>query len=138
MAADGTRLVAAARSRWLAAHRYAVNKVATDLRAAAPYATGAYDATYATPMLLVHGVADPGVSSAISEAVFAQTPGPMSLLLLNEGDHTSLFGGEDGVILDRVLVAWLDQELDIDPTATTGLEEEVAATNRGSLRSKAS
>ena len=102
----------------------------------APYATGAYDATYATPILLGHGVADPGVSSAISEAVFAQTPGPMSLLLLDQGDHTSLFGGEDGAILDRVLIAWLDQELDIDPTATTGLEEEVAATGRGSLRSK--
>lgn len=102
----------------------------------APYATGAYEATYTTPLLLVHGAADPGVSSAISEAVFAQTPGPLRLLLLDDGDHTSLFGGEDGAILDRVLVAWLDEELGIDPTATDGLEAEVTATGRGSLRSK--
>jgi predicted dienelactone hydrolase len=102
----------------------------------APYATGGYDATFTTPLLLVHGVADPGVNSAISEAVFAQTPGPMSLLLLDDADHTSLFGGEDGAVLDRVVVAWLDRQLGIDPAATDGLEEEVTATGRGSLRSK--
>ena len=102
----------------------------------APYSTGDYDAAYTTPMLLVHGVKDPGVNVAISEAVFAQTPGEMGLLLFDEGDHTSYFGGADGAVLDRVMVAWLDRALGLDPTATDGLEEEVAATGRGSLRSK--
>ncbi|HEY8548084.1 MAG TPA: hypothetical protein VIL36_23665 [Acidimicrobiales bacterium] len=102
----------------------------------APYSTGTYDAAFATPMLLVHGRKDPGVPVAISEAVFQQTPGRMDLLLFDEGDHTSLFGGEDGLLLDRVTVAWLDRELGIDDAATDGLEEEVAASGRGSLRSK--
>lgn len=100
-----------------------------------PYAAGTYDAMFATPMLLIHGRKDP-VYPAISEAVFAQTPGRFGLLLLDEADHTSHFGGEDGAILDRVLVAFLDRELDVDPTAWDGLEEEVAATGRGSLQSK--
>lgn len=100
------------------------------------YPTGAYDAEFATPMLLVHGRKDPGVVPAISEAVFAQRPGRMALLLLDEGTHTSLFGSADGALLDRVLVAFLDRELDVDPTAWDGLEEEVAASGRGSLQSK--
>ena len=102
----------------------------------APYSTGDYDAEFATPMLLIHGSKDPGVNPAISEAVFAQTPGKMALLLFDEGTHTSQFEGEDGLLLDRVLVAFLDRELGIDPTAWDGLEEEVAASGRGSLQSK--
>jgi len=101
-----------------------------------PYPTGTYDAEFATPMLLVHGGEDPGVNPAISEAVFIQTPGKMALLMLDAGTHTSHFGGADGAVLDEVLVAFLDRELDVDSTAWDGLEEEVAASGRGSLRSK--
>jgi dienelactone hydrolase len=101
----------------------------------APYSTGTYDAAYTTPMLLVHGVRDPGVPVAISEAMF-EHPGRMGLLLFDEGDHTSIFGGPDGQLLDQVMVPWLDSELGLDPAATEGLEQEVAATGRGSLRSK--
>jgi dienelactone hydrolase len=104
----------------------------------APYSSGSYDPVFATPMLLVHGAKDPGVNAAISQAVFAQTPGRMALLVLDEADHTSHFGGEDGAILDRVTIAWLDRELGLDPGAWERLEEEVAATGRGSLRSKGS
>ena len=101
-----------------------------------PYSTGDYDTTFATPILLIHGSMDPGVNPAISEAVFAQTPGRMGLLLVDEGTHTSLFESADGLLLDKVLVAFLDRELGIDPTAWDGLEEEVAASGRGSLQSK--
>lgn len=103
-----------------------------------PYATGEYDAQFATPMLLMHGAKDPGVPSAISQAVFdgLGVAGKMSFLLFDEGTHTSQFAGEDGAILDEALVRFLDTELDIAPGAFDGLEAEVAASGRGTLRSK--
>jgi dienelactone hydrolase len=100
-----------------------------------PYSTGEYDAPYATPMLLVHRAKDPGVDPGISEYAFSQ-PGKTSFLLFAEGTHTSHFEGEDGALLDRALVAFLDAELGLDPEAFAGLEAEVAASGRGTLRSK--
>jgi predicted dienelactone hydrolase len=100
-----------------------------------PYATGEYDPTYETPLLLMHGAKDPGVNPGISEYVFS-LPGKMSYLLFAEGTHTSQFEGEDGALLDEALVAFLDAELGLDPEAFSGLEAEVAASGRGTLRSK--
>lgn len=102
------------------------------------YETGEYDAQLSTPTLLMHGAKDPGVPSAISQAVFdgMGTPGKMSYLLFDEGTHTSHFEGEDGALLDEALVRFLDTELGIDPEAFDGLEAEVAASGRGTLRSK--
>jgi fermentation-respiration switch protein FrsA (DUF1100 family) len=102
-----------------------------------PYSTGEYDTEFATPMLLVHGAKDPGVNPNISEAVFGGFPGKMSFLLFAEGTHTSHFGGEDGALLDKVVVAYLDEELDVVPGAFDGIEAEVAASGRATLRSKA-
>lgn len=103
-----------------------------------PYSTGDYDPQFSTPMLLIHGAKDPAVTSAISQAVFdgAGMPGKMSFLLFDEGTHTSQFAGEDGAILDEALVRFLDDELGIVPGAFDGLEAEVAASGRGTLRSK--
>jgi dienelactone hydrolase len=101
-----------------------------------PYSTGDYDKAFATPMLLVHGRKDPGVSPGISQAVFDATPGTFSLLMLDQATHTSQFGGEDATVLSQVMVAFLDRELGIDPHAMDGLEAKVAASGRGSLRSK--
>jgi predicted dienelactone hydrolase len=102
-----------------------------------PYSTGAYDKTFATPMLLIHGGKDPGVCPCISKAVFDTTPGRFSLLMLDNATHTSQFFGEDEKVMDEVMVAYLDQELGINPQAMDGLEAKVAASHRGSLRSKA-
>jgi predicted dienelactone hydrolase len=103
-----------------------------------PYSTGEYDEQFSTPMLLMHGAKDPGVTSAISQAVFDRMgmPGTMSFLLFGEGTHTSHFAGEDGALLDEALVRFLDDELGIEPGAFDGLEAEVAASGRGTLRSK--
>jgi dienelactone hydrolase len=101
-----------------------------------PYSTGDYDKTFATPMLLIHGRKDPGVNPGISEAVFNLTPGRMSLLMIDDGDHTSGFAGKDGALMAKVIVAFLDTELGIDPDAMQGLEAEVTGSGLGSLRSK--
>ena len=101
-----------------------------------PYSTGSYDKTFATPMLLIHGRKDPGVNPAISQAVFDLTPGKMSLLMIDDGTHTSGFAGEDGKVMDEVIVAFLDAELGIDPDAMDGLEAKVTASGRGDLHSK--
>lgn len=100
------------------------------------YSTGAYDKTFATPMLLIHGRKDPGVNPAISQAVFDLTPGRMSLLMIADGTHTSGFADKDGALMDKVIVAFLDAQLGIRPEAMDGLEAEVTASGLGDLSSK--
>ena len=142
---DGERLVLGGHSLGSATvFRAAYNSCCVDPRIDATIAVsggpqdigeGGYDDQPETPMLLVHGVADPGVLVGVSDSMVAFVAGPVTYLRLDEADHVSMFVGVDGELFDEAVLAFLDAELRDDPAALDSLGDTVAASGRGELRS---
>jgi len=99
---------------------------------------GSWAGRFATPLLLVHGVADEGVPVAASDAVFAADAagGRASYLRLAEADHTGLFFGADGVLTLQAVKAFFDAELRGDRDDLRRLPDLVAASGRGEWRTR--
>lgn len=123
----------------------ALNQCCVDFRVAAaaalsggerPFPGGTWDDRPATPLLLVHGVADEGVPVAASDAVFAAAAGPASYLRLAEADHTGLFFAEDGLLTLQALKAFFDAELRGERDDLGALAALVEASGRGEWRSR--
>jgi dienelactone hydrolase len=90
-----------------------------------PYDGGDYLIDLPVPLLLVHGGRDTTVPHAASDFVFENFTGVIDYLYFPEGDHLSAFGGDQGELLDRTVVGFLDVELGLDPTALDGAAEEI-------------
>ena len=97
---------------------------------------GEYPETNPVPLLLVHGGRDSVVDHAASDFVFETFGGEIDYLFLPEDDHVSFFRGEDRELFDDTVVAFLDVRLGVDPGALDGLADDVAATGRGTFRTK--
>lgn len=97
---------------------------------------GDYPDTVPVPLLLVHGGRDLTVDHAASDFVFESFGGEIDYLFLPEDDHVSFFRGDDRELFDDTVVAFLDAELGVDPAALDGLADDVAASGRGTFRTK--
>lgn len=88
----------------------------------------------ATPMMLVHGAADPGVPVTVSDAMVDFITAPVTYLRLDDADHTSLFVGDDGELFNEAALAFLDATLFDDTEDLDDLQATVDASGLGELR----
>ncbi|HEY8524165.1 MAG TPA: hypothetical protein VIL48_04325 [Acidimicrobiales bacterium] len=88
------------------------------------------------PLLLVHGVRDPGVPIGVGDATFENQPPPITYLRLNEADHVSVFEGANGAVFEQAMLAFLDAELRGDESGMAALPEVVADSGLAELRTK--
>lgn len=93
-----------------------------------------YEDQPSTPMLLAHGAADPGVPVAVSDAMVDFVQAPVTYLRFTDGDHTSVFVGDEGELFSAAVVAFLDARLRDDPEALDALPDTVAASGLAELR----
>lgn len=100
------------------------------------YPGGTYDDRPPTPMLLVHGAADPGVPVAAGDAAFDLAVGPVWYLRPTEADHVGVFLGEPGRLFGDAVVAFLDAELKGEPAGLDAMADEVAASGAAEWRVK--
>jgi dienelactone hydrolase len=85
------------------------------------------------PALVVHGDADPTVPYWIGEDAVASLHGPTWFLTLLGGEHSDIFDGAYGEVLDRTVTAFLDAELKASPAALDALPAELAPTGTATL-----
>lgn len=86
------------------------------------------------PMLLAHGAQDGLVPVAVGDAMVGFVTAEVTYLKVTDGTHTSLFTGEDGELFSTAVLAFLDAELQDDPTALDALPDVVAESGRAELR----
>jgi len=98
------------------------------------YAEPGYGNQPQTPMLLAHGVADPGVPVAISDAMVTFITAPVTYLRLDQADHTSVFVGANGELFNAVVLAFLDAHLKGEPAALDDLARMVEDSGLAELR----
>ena len=92
-----------------------------------PIEGGDFEDAPATPMLLVHGVADEGVPIAAGDAMFELTDAPVWYLRAAGATHMGIFAAEPGRLFNEAVIAFLDAQLEDDSAALHAFREEVSA-----------
>jgi dienelactone hydrolase len=90
-----------------------------------PIEGGDYENAPATPMLLVHGVADEGVPIAAGDAMFELTDAPVWYLRAAGATHMGIFADEPGRLFNEAVIAFLDAQLEGDTAALDAFGDEV-------------
>ena len=82
----------------------------------APFPDGDYTDRPAIPLLLAHGDLDATIVSSSSDDLFSKATGPVAFVRYPEGTHSSILRDENGELLLRASLAWLDRWLldDVD------------------------
>ena len=88
------------------------------------------------PLLLGHGTADTTLPVDGSDKLYAAATGPTAFLKFPGGSHSGILGGEDGALLQKAVVAWLDKWLRDEPAALAALPAEVDASGIANLTTK--
>lgn len=90
-----------------------------------PIEGGDFEDAPATPMLLVHGVADEGVPIAAGDAMFELTDAPVWYLRAAGATHMGIFADEPGRLFNEAVIAFLDAQLRGDTAALDAFGDEV-------------
>jgi dienelactone hydrolase len=101
------------------------------------YEGGDYTDPRPTPLLLMHGARDGTVPVAAGDSTLDTLGGagvPVHYVRFAEADHSNLFWGEDGELLNAASLAFLDAELRDEPDALDALAGTVEASGRAELR----
>jgi len=98
---------------------------------------GGYESWRQTPMLLVHGAADPFVPVEIGDAVFEFAEVPSRYLRMASADHNSVFTDANGELFADAVLLFLDATLGDDPEAFDALADLVEGSGIAELRVRA-
>ena len=102
----------------------------------ATFGNGTFDNRPPVPLLLGHGAKDTTIVPSGSDALFQRASGPSAYVQFADGTHTSIFVGENGKLLVRATIAWLDKWLRNDNAGFTALQTAVSASGIATLRTK--
>ncbi|MEY2462482.1 MAG: hypothetical protein QOH64_620 [Acidimicrobiaceae bacterium] len=88
------------------------------------------------PLLLAHGTADTTLPVDGSDKLFAAATGPTAFVKFPGGSHTGILAGDDGKLLQKAVVAWLDRWLRDDPSGFAALPAAIDTSGIASLTTK--
>jgi alpha-beta hydrolase superfamily lysophospholipase len=100
----------------------------------APIPPGSFTGAPRTPLLLLHGDADPVVPISGSQNAFRQLPGPAWFVTFHGAGHNSIFLPPYGPVLDESAIAFLDAELKGRSGGLDQLGQRVAASGVATLQ----
>lgn len=101
-----------------------------------PFPGGDFTNRPKIPLLLGHGDADARVPISGSDNLYAAATGPVAYLRINGGSHSGIFLGDQGALVRKAMIAWLDRWLYGDHHALDALPAAVRASGIATFQTR--
>ena len=99
-----------------------------------PLTGGPYRDPPKTPLLLIHGDADPAVPISASQRAFSQLRVPRLFLTIHGANHVSIFLPPAGQVVNEAVIDFLEATLKGDGGAIETLRRQIARSSDASIK----